>query len=121
MKRKLLNTITQKVVKLLIDRFYLVKLKSNSNQKIVLETIKPSTSIDSIQRRKQILKDFQDFKKYLLAFDNDNDEGIQSISDLLPTNTSLTSKTKKKAAANSKRRKVVVESEDDSADGNFQP
>ena len=45
--------------------------------------------IDNIQKRKQILKDFTDFKRYLLAFDTDIDETIQTISELLPT-TSLT-------------------------------
>lgn len=88
--------------------------------KIVLDTIQPSISLDAVQRRKQILKDFTDFKRYLLAFDTDPDETIQSISELLPQ-TTVPSKPKKKSSTSNKRRKVVIESDDDSADGDFQP
>ncbi|CAF3834606.1 unnamed protein product [Rotaria sordida] len=96
------------------------KINVKFEPKIVLDTIKPSNHIDNIQRRKQILKDFADFKRYLLAFDTDTDDTVQSISELLPT-TSLTSKTKKKSSGTNKRRKVMIDSDDDSADGNFQP
>jgi hypothetical protein len=89
--------------------------------KMILDTIKPSNHIDNIQRRKQILKDFTDFKRYLLAFDTDTDDTIQTISELLPPTTSLTSKSKKKSGATNKRRKVMIDSDDDSADGDFQP
>ncbi|CAF4915925.1 unnamed protein product, partial [Rotaria sp. Silwood1] len=96
------------------------KVNVKFEPKIILDTIKPSNHIDNIQRRKQILKDFADFKRYLLAFDTDTDDTVQTISELLPT-TSLTSKTKKKPGGTNKRRKVMIDSDDDSADGNFQP
>jgi cohesin loading factor subunit SCC2 len=96
------------------------KMNVKFEPKIVLNTLKPSTHFDNIQKRKQILKDFTDFKCYLLAFDTDTDETIPTISDLLPT-TSLTSKTKKKSANTTKRRKIMIDSDDDSADGDFQP
>lgn len=88
--------------------------------KIVLDAIKPLNPYDNIQKRKQILKDFTDFKRYLLAFDTDTDETVQSISELLPT-TSITPKAKKKSTNTTKRRKVMIDSDDDSTDGNFQP
>ena len=103
------------------------KANAKFEPKIILDTIQPLHHVDeSQQRRKQILKDFTDFKRYLLAFDTDADESIQSISELLPSSTS---KTKKKTvtnpsgstAATSKRRKMMIDSDDDSADGNFQP
>ncbi|CAF0741644.1 unnamed protein product [Adineta steineri] len=107
------------------------KMHIKFEPKIILDTITPSNHMDSIQRRKQILKDFQDFKRYLLAFDTDTDDTVQSISDLLPstttttssssTTTPLPSKSKKKSGGTNKRRKVMIDSEDDSADGNFQP
>ena len=102
------------------------KANAKFEPKIILDTIQPLHHVDeSQQRRKQILKDFTDFKRYLLAFDTDADESIQSISELLPT----VSKAKKKTvtnpsastAATSKRRKMMIDSDDDSADGNFQP
>ncbi|CAF4283016.1 unnamed protein product, partial [Rotaria sp. Silwood2] len=96
------------------------KINVKFEPKIILDTIKPSNHIDNIQRRKQILKDFADFKRYLLAFDTDIDDTIQSITELLPT-TSLISKNKKKSGGTNKRRKVMIDSDDDSADGNFQP
>ena len=96
------------------------KMQVKFEPKIALDTIKPSMQNDPIQRRKQILKDFTDFKRYLLAFDTDADETIQSISELLPA-TSLPAKAKKKTSSTSKRRKVMIDSEDDSADGDFQP
>jgi cohesin loading factor subunit SCC2 len=96
------------------------KIQVKFEPKLVLDTIKPSNHFDAIQRRKQIYKDFTDFKRYLLAFDTDTDDTIQSISELLPT-TSLPTKTKKKSSVTSKRRKVIIDSEDDSADGDFQP
>ena len=96
------------------------KMQVKFEPKIALDTIKPSAQNDPIQRRKQILKDFTDFKRYLLAFDTDTDDTIQSISELLPA-TSLPSKAKKKTSSTSKRRKVMIDSEDDSADGDFQP
>lgn len=96
------------------------KINVKFEPKIILDTIKPTNHIDHIQRRKQVLKDFADFKRYLLAFDTDTDETIASISELLTT-TSLTPKTKKKPGGTNKRRKVMIDSDDDSADGNFQP
>ncbi|CAF4361865.1 unnamed protein product, partial [Rotaria sp. Silwood2] len=96
------------------------KINVKFEPKIILDTIKPSNHIDNIQRRKQILKDFADFKRYLLAFDTDIDDTMQSITELLPT-TSLISKNKKKSGGTNKRRKVMIDSDDDSADGNFQP
>lgn len=96
------------------------KMQVRFEPKIALDTIKPSMQNDPIQRRKQILKDFTDFKRYLLAFDTDADETNQSISELLPA-TSLPAKAKKKTSSTSKRRKVMIDSEDDSADGDFQP
>jgi cohesin loading factor subunit SCC2 len=97
------------------------KINVKFEPKIILDTIKPSTHMDNIQRRKQILKDFTDFKRYLLAFDTDTDDTIQTISELLPSTTSLTSKSKKKSGGTNKRRKVMIDSDDDSADGDFQP
>jgi cohesin loading factor subunit SCC2 len=96
------------------------KMNVKFEPKIVLDTIKPSTHFDNIQKRKQILKDFTDFKRYLLAFDTDTDDTIQTISELLPS-TLITPKTKKKSANTTKRRKVMIDSDDDSADGDFQP
>ncbi|CAF3774513.1 unnamed protein product [Rotaria socialis] len=96
------------------------KMNVKFEPKIVLDTIKPSNHMDNIQRRKQILKDFADFKRYLLAFDTDTDDTASSITELLPA-TSLTPKAKKKSAGTTKRRKVMIDSDDDSADGNFQP
>jgi cohesin loading factor subunit SCC2 len=96
------------------------KMNVKFEPKIVLDILKPSIHFDHIQKRKQILKDFTDFKRYLLAFDTDTDETIPTISELLPT-TSLTPKTKKKSANTTKRRKVMIDSDDDSADGDFQP
>jgi cohesin loading factor subunit SCC2 len=108
------------------------KMNVKFEPKIILDTVKPSNHMDNIQRRKQILKDFQDFKRCLLAFDTDTDDTVQSISELLPTTTTnittttttaaaLTSKSKKKSGATNKRRKVMIDSDDDSADGDFQP
>jgi hypothetical protein len=55
---------------------------------------------------------------WLLAFDTDTDETIQSISELLAI-TSLPAKANKKTSSTSKRRKAMIESWDDSADGGF--
>jgi cohesin loading factor subunit SCC2 len=96
------------------------KMNVKFEPKMVLDTIKPSHHIDQNQKRQQILKDFTDFKRYLLAFDTDTDDTIQTISELLPA-TSLIPKTKKKSANTTKRRKVMIDSDDDSADGDFQP
>lgn len=96
------------------------KMNVKFEPKIVLDTLKPTTHLDQMQKRKQILKDFTDFKRYLLLSDTDTDETIPTLSELLPT-TSLTPKAKKKSANTSKRRKVMIDSDDDSTDGNFQP
>ncbi|UJR14694.1 hypothetical protein I4U23_001687 [Adineta vaga] len=114
------------------------KMNVKFEPKLILDTIKPSSYMDHIQRRKQILKDFQDFKRYLLAFDTDADDTVQAISELLPstmTGTTATAATttttttaalpgktsKKKSGGTTKRRKVMIDSDDDSADGDFQP
>jgi hypothetical protein len=86
--------------------------------KIILDTIKPINNYDNFQKRKQLIKEFGDFKRYLLAYDTDIEDTIQSISDLLPTSLS-TPKGKKKGSGTSKRRKVMIDSDDDSADADF--
>ena len=96
------------------------KMNVKFEPKIVLDTIQPNQHLDGTQKRKQIFKDYQDFKRYLLAFDTDADEQIPTLSELLPA-ASLTPKAKKKSTNSNKRRKVMIESDDDSTDGNFQP
>jgi len=94
------------------------KINVKFEPKIILDTIKPINNYDNFQKRKQLIKEFGDFKRYLLAYDTDIEDTIQSISDLLPTSLS-TSKGKKKGSGTSKRRKVMIDSDDDSADGDF--
>jgi cohesin loading factor subunit SCC2 len=87
---------------------------------IILDTIKPIDTLDISQKCKQLIKEFADFKRYLLAFDTDIEDTIQSISELLPGSVS-TPKGKKKGNARGNRRKVMIDSDDDSTDGDFQP
>ena len=86
--------------------------------KIILDTIKPIENYDNLQKRKQLIKEFADFKRYLLAFDMDIEDTIQSITELLPA-TFTTSKSKKKGSGTSKRRKVMIDSDDDSVNDDF--
>ncbi|CAF3667358.1 unnamed protein product [Rotaria sp. Silwood1] len=94
------------------------KINIKFEPKIILDTIKPLNINDPLQKRKQIIKEFADFKRYLLAFDMDIEDTIQSISELLPTSLS-TSKGKKKGSSSSKRRKVMIDSDDDSVNDDF--
>jgi len=94
------------------------KINVKFEPKIILDTIKPINNYDNFQKRKQLIKEFGDFKRYLLAYDTDIEDTIQSISDLLPTSLS-TPKGKKKGSGTSKRRKVMIDSDDDSADGDY--
>jgi cohesin loading factor subunit SCC2 len=96
------------------------KININFEPKIILDTIKPLNKYDNFEKRKQIIKEFGEFKRHLLAFDNDIEDTIQSISELLPTSLS-TPKGKKKSSGSSRRRKVMIDSDDDSGDGDFQP
>jgi cohesin loading factor subunit SCC2 len=91
------------------------KLNIKFEPKIILDTIKPITHYDHLEKRQQLIKEFADFKRYLLAYDTDIEDTIQSISDLLPGSVS-TSKGKKKGGGSSKRRKVMIDSDDDSID-----
>ncbi|CAF3306840.1 unnamed protein product [Rotaria sp. Silwood2] len=94
------------------------KINVKFEPKIILDTIKPINTYDTIQKRKQLIKEFADFKRYLLAFDTDIEDTIQSISELLPASFS-TSKGKKKGSGSSRRRKVMIDSDDDSVNGDF--
>ncbi|CAF4967259.1 unnamed protein product, partial [Rotaria sp. Silwood1] len=47
------------------------KINIKFEPKIILDTIKPLNINDPLQKRKQIIKEFADFKRYLLAFDMD--------------------------------------------------
>jgi cohesin loading factor subunit SCC2 len=94
------------------------KINVKFEPKIILDTIKPINNYDNFQKRKQLIKEFGDFKRYLLAYDTDIEDTIQSISDLLPTSLS-TPKGKKKGSGTSKRRKVMIDSDDDSADADY--
>ncbi len=85
----------------------------NFEPKIILDTIKPLHHYDQYEKRQQLIKDFVEFKRHLLAFDNDIEETLHSISDLLPSSVS-TSKGKKKGGRTSRRRKVMIDSDDDS-------
>ena len=80
--------------------------------KTILETIKPTSQFDALEKRRQIIREFAEFKRALLAYDNDVEETIHSISELLPASTSA-SKGKKKGTGSSKRRKVMIDSDDD--------
>jgi cohesin loading factor subunit SCC2 len=94
------------------------KINVNFEPKIILDTIKPLKNADHLEKCKQLIKEFADFKRYLLAFDNDIEDTIQSISELLPTSVS-TPKGKKKGSGTSRRRKVMIDSDDDSVNGDF--
>ena len=94
------------------------KINVKFEPKIILDTIKPMYNSDNSQKCKQFIKEFADFKRYLLAFDADIEDTIQSISELLPASLS-TPKGKKKGGGSSRRRKVMIDSDDDSFDGDF--
>jgi len=93
------------------------KINVNFEPKIILDTIKPLKNADHFEKCKQLIKEFADFKRYLLAFDNDIEDTIQSISELLPT--SSTPKGKKKNNGTNKRRKVMMDSDDDSVNDDY--
>jgi cohesin loading factor subunit SCC2 len=95
------------------------KINANFEPKIILDTIKPLNNSDDYEKRKQLIKDFVEFKRHLLAFDNDIEETIHSISELLPTSLSNTPKGKKKGSGRNQRRKVMIDSDDDSVNGEF--
>ncbi|CAF3680836.1 unnamed protein product [Rotaria sordida] len=95
------------------------KINVKFEPKIILDTIKPINKYDNLQKRKQLIKEFGDFKRYLLAFDTDIEDTIQSISELLPSSSLSTPKGKKKGSGSSKRRKVMIDSDDDSGNGDF--
>lgn len=94
------------------------KVNVKFEPKNILDTIKPLHNNDSLQKRKQLIKEFADFKRYLLAFDMDIEDTIQSISELLPASLS-TPKGKKKGGGSSRRRKVMIDSDDDSVNDDF--
>ncbi|CAF3770813.1 unnamed protein product [Adineta steineri] len=95
------------------------KINVKFEPKVILDTIKPIIKYDNFQKRKQIIKEFGDFKRYLLAFDADIEDTIQSISELLPASYSTPTKGKKKGSGTGKRRKVMIDSDDDSVNGDF--
>src|SRR6185369_8653524 len=76
------------------------KININFDPKIILDTIKPLNISDDYEKRKQLIKEFAEFKRHLLAFDNDIEDTIHSISELLPTSIS-TPKGGKKRGGNS--------------------
>ncbi|CAF3705800.1 unnamed protein product [Rotaria sp. Silwood1] len=88
------------------------KINIKFEPKIILDTIKPININDPLQKRKQIIKEFADFKRYLLAFDMDIEDTIQSISELLPTSLS-TSKGKKKGSSSKRRAENIFHSQSD--------
>lgn len=95
------------------------KINVNFEPTIILDTIKPvARSASTMERRLQMIKDFAEFKRHLLSFDNDIEDTLHSISDLLPTSVSI-SKSKKKGNGSARRRKVVVDSDDESANEDF--
>ena len=94
------------------------KVNVKFEPKIILDTIKPLNNYDNLQKRQQLIKQFADFKRYLLAYDADIEDTIQSITELLPASLS-TPKGKKKGSGASKRRKVMIDSDDDSVNGDF--
>lgn len=89
------------------------KVNVNFEPKSILDTLKPMTSSTSNEKRLQMIKDFAEFKRHLLSFDNDIEETLQSISDLLPASVSI-SKGKKKGNSSNRRRKVMIDSDDES-------
>jgi cohesin loading factor subunit SCC2 len=95
------------------------KINVNFEPKIILDTIKPLNKYDNYEKRKQIIQEFAEFKRHLLAFDNDIEDTIQSISELLPSSSSSTPKGKKKKNGRSSRRKVMIDSDDDSVNDDF--
>ena len=95
------------------------KISVNFEPKIILDTIQPLTQLDQLEKRQQLIKDFAEFKRHLLAFDNDIEDTIQSMSELLP-NAVSTSKGKKKGNNGSgRRRKVMIDSDDESVNDEF--
>ena len=97
------------------------KTSVNFEPKIILDTIKPLTTLDQYEKRQQLIKEFAEFKRHLLAFDNDIEDTIQSMSELLP-NSVTTPKGKKKGGgggSSSRRRKVMIDSDDESANDDF--
>jgi len=90
------------------------KINVNFEPKFILEILQPTKQDDRFEKRRQLIKDFVEFKRYLLAFDNDIEETLQSMNDLLPTKGK-----KKSGAAHSKRKKVMIDSDDDSTDENY--
>jgi cohesin loading factor subunit SCC2 len=96
------------------------KLTIEFEPKIILDTIKSHSNWtrNEQQRRQQMISEFLEFKRHLLAFDMDIDETLQSINELLPT-SATSSKVKKKTSGNNKRRKVIIDSDDESIDTDF--
>lgn len=88
------------------------KINVQFEPKMIIETIKPTCNYDNLEKRRQIIREFGEFKRTLLAYDNDAEDTIHSISELLPASAS-TSKGKKKGPASSKRRKAMIDSDDD--------
>ncbi|UJR32054.1 hypothetical protein I4U23_019522 [Adineta vaga] len=94
------------------------KMNVKFEPKAILDAIKPIHTSDNFEKRRQIIKEFADFKRYLLAFDADIEDTIQSINELLPASVA-TPKGKKKSSRTSRRRKVMIDSDDDSANEDF--
>jgi hypothetical protein len=95
------------------------KINVNFEPKIILDTIKPLVHSDQFEKRRQLIKEFAEFKRYLLAFDNDIEDTIQSMSDLLPTSSSTPKGKKKGSNGSSRRRKVMIDSDDESGNEDF--
>ncbi|CAF3328378.1 unnamed protein product [Rotaria socialis] len=93
------------------------KVNAKFEPKMILDTIKPLVNYDDFTKRRLIIKEFGDFKRYLLAYDNDIEDTIQSMTELLPGSFS-TPKGKKKGGS-SRKRKVMIDSDDDSFNGDF--
>jgi cohesin loading factor subunit SCC2 len=96
------------------------KISVHFEPKIILDTIKPLKSLDQYEKRQQLIKEFAEFKRHLLAFDNDIEDTIQSMSELLPSSVT-TPKGKKKGGngSSNRRRKVMIDSDDESANDDF--
>jgi cohesin loading factor subunit SCC2 len=95
------------------------KINVNFEPKIILDTIKPLVHSDQFEKRRQLIKEFAEFKRYLLAFDNDIEDTIQSMSDLLPTSSSTPKGKKKGSNGSNRRRKVMIDSDDESGNEDF--
>jgi cohesin loading factor subunit SCC2 len=95
------------------------KINVNFEPKIILDTIKPLTYSDQFEKCQQLIKEFAEFKRYLLAFDNDIEDTIQSMSELLPNSISTPKGKKKGNNGSNRRRKVMIDSDDESVNDDF--